>query len=134
VTVIRDEVLQQIPDGRLKVFIIWEAILPKDDIGALDDATLLLKDEWRALQFWDPTAQSGKRVKKLFDLRIKNPAWDTYMLYAPGTKWTDGDPPLPAFWMHQLTFVPGSEDAQRYESHRLDTTRLREEVRKLIGR
>jgi hypothetical protein len=131
VTVIRDEVLKQIPDGRLKVFVIWEPILPKDSADAVDDAAALLKDEWRAEQFWDPLAESGQRIKKLLELGIANPAWDVYMLFPPGVKWKDATPE-PAFWMHQLTFMPGGKDERRFGSLRLDTKKLREEIEKRL--
>src|ERR1041385_4595223 len=109
--------MAQIPDGRLRVMVIWEPILPKDGLDALDDATAMLKDEWRTTQFWDPTAESGKRIKRQLDLKIVNPAWDIYLLYPPGTKWKS-ELPTPVFWMHQITFKPGGEDERRYGSLR----------------
>jgi hypothetical protein len=126
--VIRDDVMKEIPDGRLRLFVIWEPILPKDSVEALDDSSEMVQDEWRALQFWDPTAESGKRIKRLFDLKIVNPAWDIYMLYPPGIKWEGDNAPTPAYWMHQITFMPGGADERRYGGLRLDTKRLREEI------
>jgi hypothetical protein len=120
--------MKEIPDGRLRLFVVWEPILPKDGVDALDDASDMVKDEWRALQFWDPNAESGKRIKRLFDLKIVNPAWDTYLLYPPGVKWEQPDTPTPVYWMHQLTFMPGGSDERRYGGLRLDTKRLREEI------
>jgi hypothetical protein len=131
--VIRDEVMKEIPDGRLRLFVVWEPILPKDSVEAVDDSSEMMKDEWRALQFWDPNAESGRRIKKLFDLKIVNPAWDVYMLYPPGVKWGT-DTPTPAFWMHQLTFMPGGADERRYGELRLNTKRLREEIQTRLKR
>ena len=125
---IRDEVMKEIPDGRLRLFVIWEPILPKDGVDALEDSSEMVKDEWRALQFWDPNAESGKRIKKLLDLKIVNPAWDIYMLYAPGVKWENNTAPTPSYWMHQITFMPGGADERRYGALRLDTKRLRQEI------
>ena len=125
---IRDDVLKDNSDGRIKVFVVWEAILPKDSADAVDDAVDLMKDEWRAIQFWDPVAESGKRVRRLMNLEIPNPAWDIYLLYARGTKWEQPSPPTPAFWMHQLN------GERRHADLRLDTTRLREEVQKLLAK
>ena len=124
---IRDDVMKEIPDGRLRLFVIWEPILPKDGVDALDDSSEMVQDEWRALQFWDPNAESGKRIKRLFDLKIVNPAWDVYMLYPPGVKW-EREAPTPAYWMHQLTFMPGGVDERRYGGLRLDAKRLRQEI------
>jgi hypothetical protein len=131
--VIRDEVMKEIPDGRLRLFVIWEPILPKDGVDALEDSSAMVQDEWRALQFWDPNAETGKRVKKLFDLKIANPAWDVYLLYPPGVKW-DAETPTPAYWMHQLTFMPGGADERRYGALRLDPQRLREEIQTRLKR
>ena len=130
-TVIRDDVLNNISDPRLKVFVIWEPILPKDSFDAVEDATAILKDEWRARQFWDPLAESGKRIKKLLGLEIANPAWDIYMLYPPGVKWRDATP-KPEYWMHQITFKPGGNDERRFGAQRLDTKRLREEIERRL--
>ena len=130
---IRDEVMKEIPDGRLRLFVVWEPILPKDSVEAVDDSSEMMKDEWRALQFWDPNAESGRRIKKLFDLKIVNPAWDVYMLYPPGVKWGT-DTPTPAFWKHQLTFMPGGADERRYGELRLNTKRLREEIQTRLKR
>ena len=134
---IRDEVMKEIPDGRLRLFVVWEPILPTDSVGALDDSAEMVKDEWRALQFWDPNAESGKRVKRLFDLKIANPAWDVYMLYPPGVRWesSPNEPaPMPAYWMHQLTFMPGGVDERRFGALRLDSKRLREEIQTRLKR
>ena len=132
-SVIRDDVMKKIPDGRLRLFVIWEPILPKDGVDALDDSSEMVQDEWRALQFWDPNAESGKRIKRQFDLKIVNPAWDIYLLYPPGAKW-EADPPAPAYWMHQLTFMPGGADERRYGGLRLDTKRLRQEIETRLKR
>lgn len=130
-TVIRDEVLKQIPDGRLKVFVVWEDVLPKDCAEAADDSAGMLADEWRAEQFWDPLAETGKRFKKLFDLHIAKPGWDIYMLFPPGVRWKD-ETPSPVYWMHQLTLKSGGEDDRRYGALRLDTKKLREEIERRL--
>jgi len=132
--VIRDEVMKEISDGRLRLFVVWEPILPKDGLDALEDSSEMIENEWRALQFWDPNAESGRRIKRLFDLKIVNPAWDVYLLYGPGVRWEkeafQSGPvaPTPTYWMHQLTFMPGGADERRYGGLRLDTKRLREEI------
>jgi hypothetical protein len=131
--VIRDDIMKEIPDGRLRLFVIWEPILPTDSEDAVPEASEMLKDEWRAQQFWDPAVETGQRVKKMFDLKIAKPAWDVYLLYAPGTKW-HGDPPQPAYWMHQLTFVHGDADDQRYGTLKLDAQRYRNEIESRLKR
>jgi hypothetical protein len=131
--VIRDEVMKEIPDGRLRLFVVWEPILPGDSADAVEDSSEMVKGEWRALQFWDPGAESGKRIKKLLDLKIVNPAWDVYLLYPPGVKW-EQNTPAPAYWMHQLTFMPGGVDERRYSGLRLDPARLREEIQARLKR
>jgi hypothetical protein len=55
------------------------------------------------------------------------PAWDVYLVYAPGVRWEGDTPPTPTFWMHQLTADTGAD--QRYC---LDPAVLEREVARLI--
>lgn len=65
------------------------------------EAAALLSDESRfVLQAWDSRRALGESFART--LRLKCPAWDVYLIYEPGIKWIDGNPPEPSFWMHQL--------------------------------
>ena len=132
-TVIRDEVLEKVKNDALKVYVVWEPILPRDRREALPQAVALLAQEPRARQYWDPGAVSGKGYVKVLDLPLKSPVWDTYLLYPPGVRWEEA-PPAPAFWMHQISFMPFSAAAKRFGPLRLDGRRFREEVQGLMSK
>jgi copper chaperone CopZ len=93
-------------DQRLRGFVVWLPMLPTDDeraamaqAGAFTDA--------RLRQEWDGSRASGVLLSKT--LNLKRAAWDVYLLYAPGVKWTGDVPPQPTFWMHQLRADSGAD-------------------------
>jgi hypothetical protein len=59
------------------------------------------------VQQWDGERASGTLMAKT--LALKGSAWDVYLLYAPGVKWTGEQPPAPTFWMHQLRAEDGAD-------------------------
>ncbi len=63
------------------------------------EATRVVQDT-RAKHFWDGNGQLLSGYQQLLGLPV--PAWDIYMVFGPETRWEDGAPPLPTFWMHQL--------------------------------
>ncbi len=54
----------------------------------------------RARHYWDANGALGRAYGRV--LRTPDTAWDVYLLYARGVRWTDAGPPAPLFWMHQL--------------------------------
>jgi hypothetical protein len=50
------------------------------------------------------------------------PAWDVYLAYGRDAEWRN-EPPVPAYWMHQLRLDP---------ERRLDGDRLAAEITKLL--
>jgi len=129
----RDEVLRKVADPRLRVYVVWEPILPKDRAEAVADAAAVMAGETRAVQYWDAGAVSGKAYRQSLDLPLKSAAWDIYFLYPPGVKW-EADPPAPSFWMHQLNFMPFTDGDKRFGKLRLDGARFLEEVQRLTER
>lgn len=127
----RDEVFNKIPDPGLRIYAVWQPILPRDAAEELPQATALLAHDARVLQFWDPRAEIGRRFSRALGLPMTTPAWDVYLLYPPGTRWT-GQAPTPAFWMHQLGFPPWSKGGEQFSKLRLDGERFRQEVEKLL--
>ncbi|MFQ5933669.1 MAG: hypothetical protein ACE5KI_03395 [Dehalococcoidia bacterium] len=57
-------------------------------------------DDQRIFQTWDPERRLGDLYARTLKLRAT--AWDVYLLYARGVKWTGDEPPEPTFWMYQL--------------------------------
>ncbi len=84
---------------------VWLPVLPtggyesaaKRESGRIADT--------RVHQYYDPGAQAGKLFAGVLGLPRGRPAWDLYMVFAPGARWDDS-PPKPTYWMHQLGVAP----------------------------
>lgn len=66
------------------------------------DAAALITDA-RAQQYWDESDWLGDRYGRV--LPTPGAAWDVYLLYGRGIRWTGTQPPRPDYWMHQLEGV-----------------------------
>ena len=69
------------------------------------------------LHYWDGEQRIGAAVQH-FVPGLGYPAWDFWMLYAPGVTWGD-EAPEPDWWEHQLgsldrDFAERRLDAQRF--------------------
>jgi hypothetical protein len=84
------------------------------------EAARLIADP-RAVHFWDGNDLMGEAYRTI--LRTPARAWDVYLLFSPGTRWPDGPPPAPVFWMHQLSKVS--------HAPKLDARVLGQEIDKL---
>ena len=65
----------------------------------------------RAHHYWDGDDSIGRAYGDL--LSTPGAAWDVYLLYPRGVRWTAAAPPKPMFWMHQLA---GVTDAPRLDA------------------
>ena len=133
--VMRDDVLAKVKDNRLKVYVVWEPILPKDRVEVLPEVTELLAGEPRARQYWDGGAVAGKGYTKSLNLPLKSALWDAYLLFPRGVTWditSDNAPPAPSFWMHQLSFLPFTDGDKRFGHLRLDAARFLKEVESVL--
>jgi hypothetical protein len=81
-------------------------MLPSDSREAAGAQAASFVDR-RLVQQWDGERASGNLMAKT--LALKGSAWDVYLLYAPGVKWTGEHPPAPTFWMHQLRAEDGAD-------------------------
>ena len=82
----------------VRVYVVWVPMnrgLERD----IANATKEIPDS-RARHYWDGDKQLVNGYQTL--LKMSEPAWDTFVLYGPGTKWEAEAPPAPAYWMHQL--------------------------------
>lgn len=93
-------------DARLRGFVVWLPMLPSDSKDAAGAQAASFVDG-RLMQHWDGDRASGNLLAKT--LGLKGSAWDVYLLYAPGVKWTGDQPPAPTFWMHQLREESGAD-------------------------
>lgn len=101
--------------------LVWIPMLAADDHAAAVAEEAVFQDE-RVFQYWDGEWTLGKLVSQ--SLALASPiAWDVYLLYTPGSIWTDHKIPAPDFWMHQLN---------ERSDLLLDAARLMAEVQKAI--
>ena len=115
--------LRTIDDERLSVLVVWEPIMKFDSEETARRAAGLFPDP-RVRQFWAPTTEVGEMFQKPLKLKSE-PAWDAYLVYAPGARW-EQSPPRPRDFMHQLWALPASK--------RLDGKVLAAKLSKLLKR
>lgn len=95
--------LQQNPQWKLRVLVVWEPILATD-WQPPSGSTLERVSDARAQQFWDPHHEVSKVLNRMADLVPLKPRpnsdkgfyWDEAIVYAPHSKWKDE--PAPLFW------------------------------------
>jgi copper chaperone CopZ len=93
-------------DPRLRGFVVWLPMLAGDSEKAAGLQAASFVDQ-RVEQQWDGSSAAGRLLAKT--LELKGNAWDVYLLYAAGVKWTGDAPPAPTFWMHQLRADTGAD-------------------------
>ena len=110
-SVVTDKVLGAIPDPALRVDLVWVPVLDEDERPSAEVAAGRVRDS-RVRQWWDEGRKLGDALGEVLRIprRDGEPgfgfAWDVYLVYAPGTRWTAGaPPPAPDFWTHQLSQV-----------------------------
>jgi hypothetical protein len=88
-------------------------MLPEDSAETALTQSQVFQDR-RVVQGWD----AERRIGDLFanTLKLTRTAWDVYLLYPPGVTWKGNEPPLPAFWMHQLPSSWGADQELRLNS------------------
>lgn len=99
---------------------MWVPSLPADSEDKVPAVTAKIPDE-RASHYWDAEGKLKLAYQRI--MKIDKPAWDVYYLYGRAAEWKK-DPPMPAYWMHQLRGLPAE--------HMLDGDKLAEEMRKLL--
>lgn len=120
---VQDSLLSRISDTNFVVYAVWEPILKTDNERAARKATKLFPDE-RVKDYWVGTSAVGRLFQSSIELTTE-PAWDVYLVYAPGIVWDKDTPPKPSFFMHQLS---GRLPQDRW----LDGLKLREAVEKIL--
>lgn len=145
---IKKKVLEKLRDTDVRVYVVWQPILKSDNVDRVAAATTRLDDP-RVSHFWDSKAELAgeypgilrfeddlpgtdiysffRRLLALYDRLFQCssalPAWDVYLLFDRSARW-NGEPPTPAFWMHQLTLS---------KTKRLNGQRFAREVAQLLG-
>lgn len=113
------QVLDNLKGPDVKVYSVWQPILPSDMKFAVGRATKNLTDP-RVAHFWDADNELARSFSPV--LGIDGQTWDVYLLYDENAEWKDA-PPKPIYWQEQL----GISDATT-----LNGPKLTAEIRKLL--
>jgi hypothetical protein len=83
-------------------------MLARDDLDTAFHAALPYNGR-QVAHFFDQRSVLARAFGRTLGVRAKSgsgqragKAWDVYLVYRPGQRWSGADPPPPAFWMHQL--------------------------------
>jgi hypothetical protein len=117
---VENVILAHEPSVELAAYVAWVPELgaqPKDVPGGMG-----LVPDTRALHYWDAQELLGRAYERI--LPTPGPAWDVYLLFGRGVRWSGATPPKPAYWMHQLGGVTSGP--------RLDPDVLRDHVGQLL--
>lgn len=123
------EILAEHPAAAMTGFIVWLPMLRTDNEAAAGEAARLSADP-RVHHFYDPSATSGRMIAAQLGGR-GYAAWDVYLVYSSGVRWTDG-PPIPADWLHQLHGSFWADEAHYRTGPDLDVA-LRAAVTRVLG-
>lgn len=118
-------VLDAVRDPRLKVYVVWEGIHPRDSEATARQATSYIPDP-RVRHFWSAQRFAGKAFQEAVGLKA-TPAWRVFLVFAPGRSWTAAAP-APDHSMHELF---GEEETPRVD--RLNAKQLAKWVQALLA-
>lgn len=101
------KLLEEVPDSRLEMLVVWVPMLSGDSRALSREMAERTDDPRVVYQAWDEERLTGFAYAKTMqsaDERWRagdGPAWDVYFVY-PGEAVWDGElPPAPAYWQHQ---------------------------------
>lgn len=72
----------------------------------------------RVRHYWDGEQRVGSAVTPLL-AGLDIPAWDVWLLYAPGVTWEKGSAPAPSWWEHKMSAL-----WEKHPDRRLDAKRF----------
>lgn len=84
----QNEILEKNPASKLRVYVIWFAMLPTDARSRWGWTGGVLTDS-RVVHFWDEQKTVGSWFAKDEDPQDENPGivWDAFYLYGPDAQW-----------------------------------------------
>lgn len=111
-----ERVFKTYDSPRLRGYLIQQPIVPGDAAAAARPLVAQFQKDARMKGWWDPSREIGSAYGPMlrFPRRV---AWDVYLIYPPGVKWTEPLPPYPYIWMSQHE-VP--DDAHWMEPKKLE--------------
>jgi hypothetical protein len=111
-------------DGRLRAYVAWVPMFRGREEDVRKASTEV--PDLRASHYWDGGSVLTQQYRRT--LGFNEPAWDIYLLYGAQAKWEGEQPPLPAYWMHQL----GTPRRPRVNGPYLDAAVFLEKTRELL--
>jgi hypothetical protein len=94
---IERHLLEQVNDPALSVYVVWERIGPADTQEMAAQASALLADP-RIQQFWSAEHFTSRAFHDAVGAQ-RTLAWDIFLVFGKGKRWTDA-PPAPDRFMH----------------------------------
>ena len=92
-------VLREIPDKRLRLFVIWIPVL-RNDRKEIAEEKAKTTGDFRMVHFWDPNRITAVTWQET--LGLNQLAWNVYLVYGDTITW-DFEISPPTFWMRQLS-------------------------------
>lgn len=117
--------LEQVHDPGLSVYLVWEKIGPVDTQEMAAEASALLADP-RIHYFWSPEHFTSNAFHAAVGAQ-KTLAWDIFLVFGKGKRWTDA-PPAPDTFMHNQ-----KTNEELPKDHLLNVEKLAGEVKSLLG-
>ena len=94
------EVLERMPEAKLKVLTLWSPILRRDSKGAAERATAYLSDP-RTEHFWDLWTFGVRTYTQQFQYPQNKKAWDIFILYDADLTWGEKPPETAILMQHR---------------------------------
>lgn len=91
--------LDQVKDPGLSVYFVWEQLGAHDSAEAAAQIASLLPDE-RAHHFWSPDRFASTAFQTPVGIQHTT-AWDVFLLFGRGKRWTDAPPAFDSFLHNQ---------------------------------
>jgi hypothetical protein len=114
--------LREINSQDVRVFVIWEPVLPTDFVAPSTAALARIPDT-RAAQYWD----RKRALSHLLGERNRSTVvWDHIAVYSPGTLWQDA-PPKPIYSDNPVLDVIGGAKESIQRLLAIGTTQARGE-------
>jgi hypothetical protein len=102
VALVRDS-LEELGSREVMLHVVWLPVLKGDTPQVARDSARLIRETAQVTHYWDVDRELSSRYRDLLRLeeRGRTVAWDLYLIYERGARWTV-DPPMPKLWMQQL--------------------------------
>ena len=104
-------VLEAYPDADIHVSMVWIPMVEGDSLKAAHVISRDIVDS-RVRHFFDADKRAGKAIASSLG-GADEIAWDIYLFFPKKSRWTS-HPPVPQFWMHQLTRSGWADAAHRH--------------------